>query len=90
MSDGNTLIFISARRDPKQAFADVKAFLEVSNQRDFGLEDIPALLQKFYEGGDAPFALLPQDTLEAVLTNVRIVYALEEWRWQRIMSYNYK
>ena len=77
MSDGNTLIFISARNDPEQASADVEAFLEASDHKDFCLEDIPSLQAKFDEEGDGPYAALPVDISKALLFYVRILYALE-------------
>ncbi len=78
MSDGNTIIFISARRDPNQASADVEAFLEASNQEDFRLEDIPALQEKFYEEGDAPYTVLPANISTTLLSYIQLLYVLEE------------
>ena len=80
MSDGKSIVFISARHDPDQASVDVEAFLEESNHKDFRLEDVPSLQLKFYEGGDAPFAELPMDILEVVLSYVQILYALKDNR----------
>ena len=77
MSNGNTIIFISARHDPDKASADVEAFLEASSQEDFRLEDVPALQTKFYEEGDAPYVTLPTYLSEALLYYVQILYTLE-------------
>ena len=76
ISDGNTLIFISARNATEQAVADVEAFLEASTYEEFRLEDIPSLQAKFDEEGDAPYTALPADITKALLFYIRILYAL--------------
>lgn len=78
MSDGSTIICISARNDPEQASTDVQAFLKASTHKEFRLEDVPSLQVKFDEEGDAPYKPLPMDVTETLLFYIRIVYALEE------------
>jgi hypothetical protein len=77
ISDGSTLIFISARNTTEQAVADVEAFLETITDEETRLEDIPSLQAKFDEEGDAPYTALPEDITKALLFFVRILYALE-------------
>ncbi len=77
MSDGNTIICISARHDPDQASADVEAFLEVSTHKDFHLEDVPALQVKFDKEGDALYVALPPDIFETLLFYIQILYLLK-------------
>lgn len=77
MSDGNTIICISARRDPDQASADVEAFLEASTHKDFRLEDVPALQMKFDKEGDAPYVALPPDIFGTLLLYIQILYLLK-------------
>jgi hypothetical protein len=77
ISDGSTLIFISARNDSEQAVSDVEAFLEASTYEEIRLEDIPSLQAKFDEEGDAPYTALPEDITKTLLFYVRILYALK-------------
>ncbi len=77
MSDGSTLVFISARDETEQAVADVEAFLEAITDEEIRLENIPSLQARFDEEGDAPYTALPADMTKALLFFVRILYALE-------------
>ncbi len=77
MSDGNTIICISARHDPDQASADVEAFLEASTHKDFRLEDVPLVQMKFDKEGDAPYLALPPDISETLLLYIQILYLLK-------------
>jgi len=77
ISEGNFFIYISARREIEQAYADVEAFLEATEREGFGLEDVMPLLARFNEEGDAPPKALPEHLTRALRFFVHTLYKIE-------------
>jgi hypothetical protein len=76
ISEGTFFIFISARRDLEQAYADIEAFLDAIEREDFDVADAVPLLARFNEGGDAPPKALPEDLTKALRFFVHILYKI--------------
>lgn len=78
ISDGSALVFISARKDTEQAYADVEEMLDLVERDDFSIEDAFNLWGKSNSEDDLPPEPLPEHVSKGLLYFIRIIYALNE------------